>query len=58
MEPGVQRLSRPFHNLAIHGNGCKSKALGDLCGQLSHSLIRANAHTILTHSYHPHSLMP
>ena len=37
MEPGVQRLSRPFHNLAIRGNACKSKLLGDLYGRLNHS---------------------
>ena len=37
--------------LAICGNTCKSMALADLLGHLSHPLIRANARAILSHSY-------
>ena len=36
MKPGVQRLSRPFHNLAICVNACKSKLLDDRYGRLNH----------------------
>ena len=52
MVHGVQKLSRLSHNrLAICGNTSKSMALTDLFGCLSHSLIRAIAHAILSRSY-------
>ena len=38
-------------DLPHFGNTSKSMALADLFGRLSHSLIRSNAHAILSSSY-------
>ena len=40
-----------FSHLAIGGSTSISKALADLIGHLSHSLIRANVRAILSRSY-------
>ena len=44
-------LSQVAIRLAIRVNTYKSKALADFYGCLSHTLIKANARAILTHSY-------
>ena len=52
---GVPEPLRAFSQVATHlaicGNTSISKVLANLYGRLSHSLIRANAHAILTRSY-------
>ena len=48
---GPEAFSQLATRLAIRGNTYKSKALTDLYGRLSHSLIRANARAILTRFY-------
>ena len=49
----LKAFSQVATRLAIRGNIpiYKSKALADLYGRLSHTLIRANARAILTRSY-------
>ena len=47
----LKAFSQVATHLAICGNTYKSKALADLYGCLSHTLIRANARAILTSSY-------
>ena len=47
----LKAFSQVATRLAIRGNTSKSMALTDLFGRLSHSLIRANARAILSHSY-------
>ena len=47
----LKAFSQVATRLAIRGNTSKSMALTDLFGRLSHSLIRANAHAILSRSY-------
>ena len=47
----LKAFSKVATRLTIHGNSYKSKAFADLYGCLSHTLIRANARTILTRSY-------
>ena len=47
----MKAFSQLSMRLAIHVNTYKSKALADLYGRLSHTLIRANARAILTRSY-------
>ena len=48
---GSKGLLTVATRLAICGNTSKSMALTDLFGRLSLSLIRANAHAILSRSY-------
>ena len=48
---GLEGFLTSSHPTGLRGNTCKSKALADLYGRLSHTLIRANAHAILTRSY-------
>ena len=47
----VESYGACFSQVAIRGNTYKSKALADLYGRLSHTIITANARAILTRSY-------
>ena len=47
----LKAFSQVATHLAISGNTSISKVLANLYGRLSHLLIRANAHAILTPSY-------